>query len=277
MEMKEEHTFIVDEDNSGVSLSTFLRKKYSVRMLRSLMQRNAVYVNGKQAVKSYKVRCGDTIHCTYTQISYSFPLQVLFSTQEYMAVYKPHNTHSAHIAGKETPSIEHMVRERYEFYMMCTRLDYGTSGILFIAKNKSAYNSFREYEETGKIKKFYRTIVEGECSPMCIKNKINTSKTKRSRVLQTITEDRTRYTHIIEATPIALNTMHCSMITCTIHKGARHQIRAHLAYHNLPILGDYKYGAVIPNMPFFLHNYCVQFLDIKIEAPFPIFWEELKI
>lgn len=264
--------YSIQENESGYTVFQFLRKKYSVRILRSLIKYNALVVNGKPVNKSYILQSGDTLSITKVHATYSFPLTILFSTADYMAIYKPSDTHSVHIAGKPTPSLETMLREQYEFHALCTRLDYGTSGILFIAKTKESYLAFRRYEEEKQVRKIYTALVEGLCPPCSIENAIYTAKTKKSRVLEKASTDRLRYTHVLTTRPLIIQDTQCSLITCMIYKGARHQIRAHLSHIGFPLVGDYTYGASIKNESFFLHNSCVHFLDMKIEAPLPKSW-----
>lgn len=50
------------------------------------------------------------------------------------------------------------------------------------------------------------------------------------------------------------NTSSITLVQCDIHKGARHQIRAHLASRGYPIIGDALYGGGVPSAMLFLHH-----------------------
>ena len=269
--MVEEQNFVIHNEHVGMRLFDFLRKQYSVRTARSFIRYHNVYVNGKFGSKSYILQRGDVIQCKHSTYS-SFSPTVLMSTKDYIAIYKPHNIHSAHIAGKPTLSIESVLREHYEFHKLCTRLDYETSGILIVAKNKSSYRAFREHEKQGSIEKVYIAIVEGRCPVMSIENALFTAKTTKTKVLSQRDVDCARHTHIITTQPMTIYDLQCSTVTCKIYRGARHQIRTHLAHQGFPIVGDYKYGAKLYALPFFLHNTCICLFDEYIQAPLPDFW-----
>ena len=67
-----------------------------------------------------------------------------------------------------------------------------------------------------------------------------------------------------------LNDNKLSLIDVTLHTGRTHQIRAHLAYVGLPILGDGKYGSYKINQNFklssqLLCSYSISFNQIENE------------
>jgi len=70
-----------------------------------------------------------------------------------------------------------------------------------------------------------------------------------------------------------------TLVRVRIQAGARHQIRAHLAAANLPIVGDPLYGD--PESPLearlYLHHRRLEFLDFKAFCPPPWLRELEKI
>lgn len=124
------------------------------------------------------------------------------------------------------------------------RLDRDTSGLLLFAKKSSMNKAISDQFQNHKIKKKYQAIVSGEKpakekwtvdAPIArlhhLKNKfmfgIDKKKGDRAlthfRYIKSLQDDR----HVIECEPVT---------------GRTHQLRIHLAYSKLPIIGDAVYG-----------------------------------
>ena len=165
---------------------------------------------------------------------------------------------------------------------LINRLDNLTSGMVLVAKTPEAAAVFRTNEDKGTVEKLYLAIVHGKLkTPQNITATLDTAKRKVTKVLQETTPDELRHTAVMpictltlplhhqETIPHPQLTSHASadqtidevkareaeatkvqvppnstatLVLCSIHKGARHQIRAHLASTGYPIVGDPLYG-----------------------------------
>ena len=166
--------------------------------------------------------------------------------------------------------------------VLCNRLDGGTSGLLLAAFSTQAGDLFREYEKAGKARKKYLALVHGAAPEHLLMNKaLDTYRRKTTLVLPHLDRDFTRHSKAIllqtfnsprpvpppaeegqgAAAPepgqdplnvepveaagllyLAGLTGALSLLEVTIQRGARHQIRAHLAEAGFPIVGDTAYG-----------------------------------
>ena len=124
------------------------------------------------------------------------------------------------------------------------RLDKDTSGVLIIAKNpQSKYKLCKQFSD-GSIKKEYIAIVCGipknnykEITTLIGRHPINRKKmavvNKNGRMAKTIYR-------LIKSGKIEDNKV--SVLSVRTITGRTHQIRVHLAYDKIPILGDSVYG-----------------------------------
>lgn len=122
------------------------------------------------------------------------------------------------------------------------RLDREVSGILVFARSMAAKNALQE--QWDRVEKHYLALVhgvppqsEGTFSSYLIENGVHrvhsTTDPKRGRLSQT-------------AYKVLGHSKGVSLLDINLLTGRKHQIRVHLADHNLPIVGDKKYGGKRP-------------------------------
>lgn len=162
--------------------------------------------------------------------------------ERFAALYKPAGRHSESLAGGE-PGLDACLISllgRGDARLV-NRLDLPTSGILLAAFGQEAEEEFRGLEDAGQVRKEYSVLVQGRIgAPAVLRFALDTADRKKVRVLDHDSPDPLRWTEIepLRHDPVQDRTL----LRAVIRKGARHQIRAHLARHGHPIVGDGLYG-----------------------------------
>lgn len=158
------------------------------------------------------------------------------------------------------------------------RLDFGTSGLLCAALSTSAAEDFRAAEAAGLCEKRYVALLSGVLSgPVVARQELGVSKRRKSRVLPALAH-HTRWTefwplHVWKPGDVSVQALQAllgpagggapendapvvtpeagglpvpaaglTLAACRIHRGARHQIRAHAAGLGHPLWGDSLYA-----------------------------------
>ena len=222
----------------------------------SLIESGAVTVNGAQASKtSQKLKAGDTITVAIPPAQPSsveaeeIPLDVVYEDADLLVVDKPAgmvvhpapghsggtlvNALLAHVPGIELdmgdearPGIVH-------------RLDKDTSGLIVVAKRRSAHDFLSRQMTAHTMLKEYVAVVAGTPRPArgIIEAPIARDPRDRQRmaVVQGGRAARTRY-----ATERDLGRY--TLVRATLETGRTHQIRVHMASIGHPLLGDAVYG-----------------------------------
>ena len=125
------------------------------------------------------------------------------------------------------------------------RIDKDTSGLLVVAKNNLTHASLGKQFSEHTIKRKYLALTWGVIRPL--KGKINTliTRSKKNRQLMTvsdikgkkaITNYKTLKVFIIKDIP------KISLIECELETGRTHQIRVHMQYKGVSLVGDNQYG-----------------------------------
>lgn len=245
------NSYICTENDNEQRLDYILKNIYpelGTRTRKRLCETGQIYVNDRKAKAAYKLREGDVI-------SVLSPLSDFFvdseqnkticaciqESESFIGLYKPAHFHSQSIAGKESASVESEIPLLFpdKNYQLLNRLDYGTSGLVMLAKNDEAKKIWHDKQEKHEIPKTYIALTQNILPhPKHIRYALELHKKYAVRV--DTNSFGTRHTKVI---PLAYSPLGFSLVACQIFQGARHQIRAHLASINCPLMGDIKYGS----------------------------------
>ena len=299
-------TLTVDEDSTGQRLDNFLMrhlkgvpKTHVYRIIRS----GEVRVNKGRASAEQRVETGDLVRLPPVRISAQvqakadapapareFP--VLMEDEALMAIDKPAGVAVHGGSGVSFGVIEQLRRARPAStnLELVHRLDRETSGVLLVAKKRSALkilqDQFRD-RETGKT---YLALVLGLWpsnkkvidSPL-FKYTVETGVGEGERRVKVVDKDDPNGMRSITLVRVARTVGPYTLLEVTIKTGRTHQIRVHLASQGHPIAGDDKYGDFEHNKllhkmglkRMFLHAWQLKFQHpqshrpVSLQAPLP--------
>jgi len=259
----------VDEDSAGQRLDNFLirhlkgvPKTHVYRIIRS----GEVRINKGRASADTRVEAGDLVRLPPVRISdkvaekaerpapaREFP--ILLEDEHLIALDKPAGVAVHGGSGVSFGVIEQLRKARpgSKFLELVHRLDRETSGVLLVAKKRSALthlqDQFRE-RETGKT---YLALVTGtwpankKVIDLPLHKYLQADGERRVRVTTADDPDGMRSITLVKVRSTAaarpeqgLPAM--SLLEVTIKTGRTHQIRVHLASQGHAIVGDDKYG-----------------------------------
>lgn len=221
------------------------------------------------------------------------------------ALYKPAGLHSALLKGGGGPSLEAdlemlvggrgVVGPADSFPKLLNRLDAGTSGLVLAAVTAAGERLWREAEADGVVDKRYLALVVGHppgdfkvraALDMARRTRVRTLRHEAEAVRHTEVRVLARFTRAAApaleryasararrvgengaAMPQGQEAL--ALVGCRIRKGARHQIRAHLASAGYPLWGDTLYGTA--GGLFFLHHGLCRLPGFHAACPPP--WE----
>jgi 23S rRNA pseudouridine955/2504/2580 synthase len=292
----------VGEESAGQRLDNFLirvlkgvPKTHVYRIIRS----GEVRVNKGRASADSRVASGDVIRIPPVRLSESvaakaekpapareFP--VLFEDEHLLAIDKPAGVAVHGGSGVSFGVIEQLrqARPSATFLELVHRLDRETSGILLVAKKRSALtklqDQFRE-RETGKT---YLALAIGawpgnkKVIDQPLHKYLQADGERRVKVVAKDDPDGMRSITLVK---VQEQVPGFSLLEVTIKTGRTHQIRVHLANAGHPIAGDDKYGDFDLNKSLqkeglrrmFLHAWRLQFDHpatgerITLQAPLP--------
>ncbi|MDQ7005295.1 MAG: RluA family pseudouridine synthase [Ghiorsea sp.] len=147
------------------------------------------------------------------------------------------------------------------------RLDKATSGVLVIAKRKSALRSFQKQQESRGVDKHYAALVKGLWQGR--HKKVDAPLLKKVDVAGkwTVMLDKIKGKRAVSYfSPVQLLD-DSSLLNIKIITGRTHQIRVHAASIGFPIVGDDKYGNVAFNQKKKANRLMLHAQSIKFSLP----------
>jgi 23S rRNA pseudouridine955/2504/2580 synthase len=234
-------------DNYLLRICKGVPKSHIYRVLRS----GEVRVNKGRIDQTYRLKQGDVVRVPPVRIAEktnasSIPgaeFRVLLEDAYLLAIDKPAGVAVHGGSGVSYGVIEQLraARPEAKFLELVHRLDRDTSGILLLAKKRSALTSLHEQIREGEIDKRYLTMVHGNWQNVRQHIKLPLFKystpdgERRVRVQADGLPSHTVFNLIKRVGAYAL-------LEAELKTGRTHQIRVHLASSGFPILGDDKYG-----------------------------------
>jgi 23S rRNA pseudouridine955/2504/2580 synthase len=299
-------TLTVDEDSAGQRLDNFLMrhlkgvpKTHVYRIIRS----GEVRVNKGRASADQRVEAGDLVRLPPVRISAQvqakadapapareFP--VLMEDEAMMAIDKPAGVAVHGGSGVSFGVIEQLRRARPASINLelVHRLDRETSGVLLVAKKRSALKNLQDQFRDRETGKTYLALVLGLWpsnkkvidSPL-FKYTVETGVGEGERRVKVVDKDDPNGMRSITLVRVARTVGPYTLLEVTIKTGRTHQIRVHLASQGHPIAGDDKYGDFEHNKllhkmglkRMFLHAWQLKFQHpqshrpVSLQAPLP--------
>ena len=243
----------IDEEGAGQRIDNFLLrickgvpKSHIYRVLRS----GEVRVNKGRIDQLYRLQAGDIVRIPPMRVAEktndhvpACEFNILFEDAHLLVIDKPAGVAVHGGSGVSFGVIEQLRASRPDakFLELVHRLDRETSGILMLAKKRSALVNLHQQMRDGVTDKRYLTLVYGDWknTRQHIKLPLHKYTTaegeRRVRVQAEGMESHTVFSLKKKYAQFAL-------LEAELKTGRTHQIRVHLASSGFAIAGDDKYG-----------------------------------
>jgi 23S rRNA pseudouridine955/2504/2580 synthase len=248
----------VAEDAAGQRIDNYLTrllkgvpKSHIYRILRG----GEVRVNSGRIEPQYRVRLGDRVRIPPIRVSQRVARPATVSSAKRVApriVYEDEALlvldKAAGVAvhggsGVSLGLIEQLRHARPDarFLELVHRLDRDTSGVLLLAKKRSALTALHAQLRAGHVKKFYLALVHGVWQGPMQDIRVPLSKYVLASGERRVS---VREGGLASHTRIRLRKRRgdYSLLEAELKTGRTHQIRVHLTHLGFPIAGDDKYG-----------------------------------
>ena len=256
--MTEKLELTVEAD--GIRVDRYLAER--TQLSRSAIQRLAngghITVGGAPIAPSHRVRTGEHLVVdvpppeeALSLAAEDIPIHVLYEDADVIVVNKPAGlvVHPAY--GHHSGTLVNAVARRVGAETgreagrpgIVHRLDKDTSGVMVVAKNDVAHVSLARQLQAKRFGKEYLALVWGDPGerPVVVDAPIERDRADRRRMVarQTGREAITRFERLAT---FGGGNDRASLLHVRPETGRTHQIRVHLTFARLPIVGDPVYG-----------------------------------
>jgi 23S rRNA pseudouridine955/2504/2580 synthase len=247
---------VVDEGHTAQRVDNFLLRElkgvprsHVYRLLRG----GEVRVNSRRVDATYRLQPGDRVRIPPVRRAATprrpaaqprktgFP--VVFEDEALLVIDKPAGVAVHGGSGVSFGVIERLRAERPQarFLELAHRLDRETSGLLVLAKKRSALLALHAALREGRVTKRYLVLVKGAWGRparevvLPLRKHVTAAGERRVTVGQGGQSSRTQFRLKERCGPF-------SLLEATLDTGRTHQIRVQLAHLGFPVAGDDKYG-----------------------------------
>lgn len=246
------------------SLSSYLLSEYPALKLGTVnkFHRNSkIKVNGKKVPLSTPLVKGDVLNLYIDDSFLEKPnrenafrfsgknLEIIYEDENLLVINKPAGIAVADEDWKNYDTLINRVKNHY--YLMksevspslCHRLDTGTSGLVLLSKNEEFLSFMLDMFKNKELEKEYICVVKGIPKQKNAAYSAWLTKNARQGYVTVSEKSKNNLSKLIQ-TRVSLIESYgdYSLLKIGLITGRTHQIRAHLSYLGMPILGDSRYG-----------------------------------
>jgi len=290
---KESVSFVqIDEEDAGQRIDNYLvrilkgvPKSHVYRILRS----GEVRVNKGRVDAAYRLAPGDTVRLPPVRTASREAAQAFVPEGHFPVVYeddallvidKPAGVAVHGGSGVSFGVIEQLRRARPEarYLELVHRLDRETSGLLMIAKKRSALVKLHEMIRNDVPQKRYFALVLGQWPDKLRHVKLPLFKwhTPEGEKRVRVQEEGGQYAHTIFS--VLERYRGFTLVEAWLKTGRTHQIRVHTQANGCPIAGDERYGDFARNKTLVRDGLKRMFLHAhSLKLPHPLTGEPLEL
>lgn len=288
----------IEAEHEGQRIDNFLKtqlKGVPKSLIYRILRKGEVRVNKKRIKPEYKLCTGDEVRVPPVRVAEKNELpsanlgsiqrlesQILFEDDAMIVLNKPSGMAVHGGSGLSFGVIEGLraLRPEARFLELVHRLDRDTSGVLLVAKKRSALRSLHEQLRVKTMRKHYLALVRGQWQPHV--KVVNAPLRKNDlqsgeRVVRVSSDGKPSETRF----RIARQFAEATLVECSPITGRTHQIRVHTQHAGHPIACDDKYGEAAFDdkmrsqglKRLFLHAWKLSFIhpadgrEMQVEAP----------
>jgi 23S rRNA pseudouridine955/2504/2580 synthase len=215
-----------------------------------VLRSGEVRVNSGRVKPEYRLQVGDKVRVPPVRVAASpappkarpLNLPVVFEDGALIVIDKPSGVAVHGGSGVSYGVIESLRAERPQakFLELAHRLDRDTSGLLMVAKKRSALVELHRMLRDGEVDKRYLAVVKGAWTGKDeIRESLHKYVTAQGERRVAVREDGQAAVTRVKALKVQAR---ASLLELRLMTGRTHQIRVHLAHAGHPVLGDDKYG-----------------------------------
>lgn len=281
--------YIIDEDNAGLRVEQFLRRKrYSGQNLSEIKRMpKSILVNGVHYYMRQELSTGDHLQVRICETQNSekipptkLPLDIIYEDEDLLVLNKPAGMPIHPSLNNYTNSIANALAYYFQsqgkpfIFRCCNRLDRDTSGLTIVSKHLVSGSILSDMTKYREVHREYLAIARGSVTPS-----EGTIQAPLGRKDGTIIERTVDWEHGEDAVThykVVKEANGHSLVSLRLETGRTHQIRIHMKYLGYPLIGDYLYN---PDMEYMtrqaLHSHHMEFTHpitgehMSFTAPLP--------
>ncbi len=265
-------TILVDENEAGQRIDNFLLRRLKgvpKTHIYRLIRAGEVRVDKGRVKADTRLACGQMVRIPPVRTSERaqdkeermrqialapppFSCPIVFEDDGFMVVDKPSGLAVHGGSGLSFGLIEQlrMARPDARFLELVHRLDRETSGLLMVAKKRSALNKLQDQLRARQTGKTYLALVKGVWpeklkvidKPLLKFLQPGDEGQAEQRRVRVVAKNDAQGMRSVSLVRVRASSRAYSLLEVTIKTGRTHQIRVHLSSEGFPIAGDDKYG-----------------------------------